>query len=149
MHVESSPHDGAGFEREFCGCAFSDVSPKFRRHRVRNVRKAIRRVRMYQCLLGWDPRRPKTELACSLFRRITSRLPNGKKELRLYIAVGTCLDLLGIDCFFEYRGRIVTVDLTTSVFKKDCRADILLTRWHFLKNEHYNIGSHIASRLGR
>jgi len=147
MNVFSSEHDGGGFEREFGGCAFSDVSPRFRRDRVRNIKEAIRRVKRYQCFFDWNPRRPKTELAKSLFRRVMTRLPNGKRELRLFNAVGTTLDLLGVDYFFEYRSRIVTVDLTTSFYKKDCRADILLTRWHFIKNEHYAIGCQIARRL--
>ena len=147
MNVISPPHDGPGFEREFSGLSFADVPKRLRRHRAHNLHKAIRRVRRYQCFLGWNPRRPKTELAQSLFRRVVSSLPNGKKELRLFLAIGTCLDLMGVDFFFEYRGRIVTVDLTTSQYKKDYRADILLTRWHFLANEHYLIGSEIASRL--
>ena len=147
MVVVSNPHDGRAFEREFCGCAFSEVDAHLRRG-PRNFKDGIRKVKECQCVFNdWNPRKPRTPLTECLYRRVASRLRKGE-ELRLFITIGTMLDLkMGIDCFFECDRRIVTVDLTVSSFKKYYRADFLLTRQNFLRNEHYHIGDLIARKL--
>lgn len=148
--VISGPGDGRAFEQEFCGCSFWDVDEHLRRGSRRNFTDCVRRVKEHQSVFnGWNPRQPRTPLAEGLHRKVASRLRGGK-ELRLFIAIGTVLDLkMGIDCFFEYDQQIVTIDLTVSAFKKHYNADFLLTRLNFLKDEHYHIGEMIAQRLSR
>lgn len=147
MTVVSEPNDGYGFEREFCGCAVPDVDRRFRNQRVKSIREGIERVKKWQPALDWNPRKPKTLLAQCLFRRVASRLRRGEAELRLFIAIGTCLDHMGIDCFFEYERRVVTIDLTIRSFKPHPRANFVLTRKDFVKNKHYQIGDLIALGL--
>ena len=147
MRVLAGPHDGYGFEKEFCGCSFPEVNKQFRRSRVQDISHEIRRVKEYQSSLNWNPKKPKTPLAQCLFRRVASRLERGIPKLRLFISVGTRLDLLGVDCFFEYYERIATIDLTVSPFKENPRAHFVITRSDFLRNEHYQIGDLIAQKL--
>jgi hypothetical protein len=61
----------------------------------------------------WNPMVPSTKSGQILFQAVKKHLPNGlAKHLRFYVAVGTPLDLLGIDCFFTLPfHRSVTVDL--------------------------------------
>ena len=147
MKVNCGPCDGYGFEREFCGCAFPDVARHYRQEPIDDFADGVKKVKELQTALGWNPRRPKTKLAMCLFRRVGSRLRYGVSELRLFISIGTKLDLMGVDFFFEYGGRVVTVDLTVSDSKPDVRADFVLTRGHFLRDEHYKVGNRISQWL--
>lgn len=140
---------GYDLEREFCGCACVDVDRRFRCGRVHNLIQAMRLVKNYQSRLGWNPKRPKTALSRCLFRRIASRLRNGGADLRLFISVGTRLDLMGIDCWFEYCHRFATIDLTVRNDKVTSGADFIVTRQHFLDNQHYQIADDIAQKLAR
>jgi len=147
--VQSDPQDGHGFQNEFCGCDLTVVDPKLKQ-RVRNFREGIQRVKECQCLYNhWNPRRPRTPLAQCLFQKVKSRLKTGD-DLRLFIAINTALDYwMGVDCFFECNGRIVTVDLSVSSYKRYYKADILLTRQDFVKNHHYKKGDIIARKLSQ
>jgi hypothetical protein len=147
MVVMSKPNDGYGFEREFCGCAYIDVDNRFRRHRIPSLKEGIKKVKELQSFLDWNPRRPKTPLADCLFRRVAYRLKNGETNLRLFIAIGTCLDLMGVDCFFEYERRVVTIDLTVRPYKPHPRANVVISRKDFVRNQHYHIADMIAKRL--
>lgn len=139
--------DGHGFEREFCGIAFPDVDARLRAERVPSFKEGLKRVKGCQRELNWNPKRPKTELAHCLFRRVSKNLKNGKNKLRLYIAIGTRLDMMGIDLFFEYDSRTVTIDLTVRERKDRARADIVITRDNMVRDEHYQIGDEIARML--
>jgi hypothetical protein len=139
---------GHDFEREFCGIASVDVDPRFRLSHVRDLRAGVERVKGWQKYLGnWDPTTPKTRLSNCLFRRVAQRLRWGGKKLRLYISVGTRLDLMGVDCFFEYKRRFVTVDLTINPHKRGSRADLILRPEHFVSGAHLELGDRIAERL--
>ncbi len=112
---------GYEFEYEFGGIASNEVSVRLRARRVRGIREGLQKVKGWQRRLGWNPRRPPTPLARCLFQRVASRLRHGSIELRLYNALGTIVDRMGIDFFFEYNHRIVTLDLTINGQKKKAR----------------------------
>ncbi len=149
MLVQSDPQDGHGFQNEFCGCDLTEVKPKLKK-KVRNFREGVLIVKECQYLYGhWNPRRPRTPLAQCLFHKVKSRLNTGD-DLRLFIAINTALDLwMGVDCFFECNGMIVTIDLTVSLYKKYYKADFLLTRQDFVRNHHYKKGDMIARKLAQ
>ena len=147
MRVNCEPHDGYGFERAFYGLASIDVDSRLRCHRVSSLHDGIRRVMGCQYLLDWNPKRPKTELARCLFRRVASRLCHGGKDLRLFSAIGTIVDAMGVDGFFLFNDRIVTIDLTVSRGKDSPRAHLILTRENFVRDQHYRIGDWIARAL--
>ena len=49
--------------------------------------------------------------------------------VRFYTAVGTCLDIHeGIDGFFEFRGVVVTIDLTLNTEKETAKADFVVQK---------------------
>lgn len=148
MFVHSSPTDGRGFEAEFCGCSFYDIPQKFRKLKVRSLKDGFTIVKGYQALYcNWNPRKPSTPLSISLFNKVAKGLPKGNDELRLFLSIGTFLDLRGIDFFFEYCGAFATVDLTVSKNKKRAKANFVISHLDFLKDRHYNIGSQITNRL--
>ena len=144
----SSSTDGYGFEREFCDCAFVDVDRKLRRGKWHGFREEVKRVKKIQDELKWDPKRPKTRLAQCLFQCVASGLNRRREEdLCLFVAIGTRLDLAGVDGFFELGDRIATFDLTVSQFKKHFRANFLIRRDQFVRDEHHDIGRLIARKL--
>jgi hypothetical protein len=53
----------------------------------------------------------------------TQELP----KVKVFSTIGKPLDFHGVDCFFYYRGTVVTVDLTIKEGKKNPRADLVLT----------------------
>ena len=60
------------------------------------------------------------------------------------------MDCLGVDCFFRCGNRIVTIDLYSGRRKNKggkIKADMVLSRQHFLKDEHYKVADEIARRL--
>jgi hypothetical protein len=149
MRVISARSDGHSFEREVLGLAFDDVNPRMRNFRTHNFKEAIALVRGFQSDLGWNPVRPKTDLSRSIFRTVASGLPTNEAfPLGLFNAIGTELDLRwGVDCWFEFGDRLVTVDLTAGRFKRHFKADYVLSRYHFLTNKHFGVARSIARRL--
>lgn len=145
--VQVLARTGYEFEREFCGIASVDVDPRFRLTSVRNLRTGITRVKGWQKYLGWDPSAPRTELSACLFNQVIQRFRRGDRKLRLYISVGTRLDLMGVDCFFEHRHRLVTIDLTVNPSKHRSAADLILRPQHFRDGEYAVIGDNIAKKL--
>jgi len=149
MHVRSKPKDGRGFEEEFFGYSFQKARALFRHCQSCSEKSAIRRVKECQHCLGWNPRQPKTALARGLFDRVSARLGSRGRDLRLFAAVGSSLDIRGIDGWFERDHVMVTIDLTVSAGKEDPRAHLVITRSDFLTNRHYSIGDWIAEMLLR
>ena len=150
MNVFCDPADGYGFEREFCEFAFVDVDRRLRCGRWQGFREEVKRVKKLQNEFNWDPKRPKTRLAECLFRCVASGLSRRREEdLCLFVAIGTKLDLAGVDFFFEFGDRIATFDLTVSQFKKHFRANFLIRRGQFVRDEHYDIGRSIARKLSQ
>ena len=75
---------------------------------------------------NWDPRDPSSRLANDLHAEVALALGlNDWRELRLYSSVGTPLDHFhGVDGFFEFCGRVVTIDLTVG-HKEFAKADFV------------------------
>ena len=149
MTVLSGPKDGYGFEREVGGQAFIDVDRRYRLGRIQSFWSEIRTVKGFQADFGWDPRRPKTPLSQCLFCQVARGLNVRGGDLGLYVAIGTRFDLSGRDLFFEYGDCVVTIDITVSHDKRNPRANFVLSRDHFIKDEHYDIARAIARRLSR
>ncbi len=152
MNVNSRESDGYGFEQEVCGCAFINVDPKHRRQNGIKFKNAVKYVIAIQRRLGCNPCRPKTRLAQAVFNRIQSRLrlAGHKEKLCFFVCVGTCMDCLGVDCFFKCGNRIVTIDLYSGRNKRksgNVRADIVLKRADFIHDKHYQIADRIAEML--
>lgn len=137
--------DGPGFEREFSGWSFLDVDERLRAEYVHTLRQGIKRVMGYQCFYDWDPKKPRTPLARCLFNNVASGIGDSG-DLGLFIAIGTRLDLMGIDCFFKYHRRVVTIDLTVRPFKEHPRSDFVLSRLDFLDDEYHE---RLANRMAR
>ncbi len=75
---------------------------------------------------GTDPTDPKNEFAADVMVRVEKILDADDGEVSFYTAVGTPLDRYhGIDGWFEYRGNIVTIDITTNPNKETYKADIV------------------------
>ena len=148
MHVRSAPHDGRGFEYEFSGYTFDWARQVFGWHSGCCFKSAMRRVKKCQRCLNWNPARPRTPLAQCLFRRVSARLGSRKaSELRLFMAIGSSLDLMGVDCWFERDHLIATIDLTVSIGKVEPKANFVITRDNFLRDEYYQVSDLIAERL--
>ncbi|MCX6717656.1 MAG: hypothetical protein NTU76_03215 [Candidatus Taylorbacteria bacterium] len=152
MNVFSKPGDGAAFEDETCLISYVKVDPRHRRQRRLKFEDAVKYVIKLQRKFGFDPRRPKSRLIKAVFERVKSRLllADCKKELQFFVGVGTCIDCLGIDCFFRCGKEIVTVDLYSGSRKRKggrIRADIVISRLDFITNKHYQIGDKIAEML--
>jgi hypothetical protein len=97
---------------------------------------------------GWNPRKPNTDFARTFYNCIASHLTKGRDWLHFFVTVGTSLDFwYGVDMVIEYRGVIVTVDLTTRREKPYFKADFLLTIYDIWADRFYNIGQVIANRL--
>lgn len=151
MKVKTGVSDGEGFQDEFCGCEPGTVKKKHKKRWI-NFATAVTYVLFIQRKMGFDPRRPKNRLAQAVFARIVSRLrlSGHKEDLRFYVCVGTCMDCLGVDCFFRYKDKIVTIDLYAGKReekKKYINADLVLSRAHFVHNKHYQIADEIAKKL--
>ena len=147
---------GYDLEIAFAGISSRDVHPRFRNQRVRTFREGLDLVRGWQRELGnWNPRRPRTDLAYGLYRRVASRLPGAARDLRLYIAFGTMVDRMGVDCFFEHNTRVVTIDITICTLDQPWKrkkslgpnTDLVITLDDFVRDRHYQIGDVIARRL--
>lgn len=151
LKVYALESDGEAFQAEFCGCSSRDIDPKHRRVRM-CFNNALKYIIIIQRKLGFDPCHPKNRLAQAVFERVHSRLrlAGHKEELKFYVCIGTCMDCLGVDCFFRCGKQIVTIDLFAGKRRTKTgrvRADLVLSRKHFLLDEHYKIADEIASKL--
>jgi hypothetical protein len=77
---------------------------------------------------GWRTTDPAPRFSGDLFATVALKLGlEDWSELKLYSAVGSPLDRFhSIDAFFEYKGEIVTVDVTLDDAKKEYRADFII-----------------------
>ena len=151
LKVYASESDGESFQAEFCGCSSRDIDPKHRRVRM-CFDNALKYIIIIQRKLGFDPCHPKNRLAQAVFERVHSRLrlAGHREELKFYVCIGTCMDCLGVDCFFRCGKRVVTIDLFAGKRRTKngrIRADLVLSRKHFLLDEHYKIADEIALKL--
>lgn len=91
-----------------------------------NRREAFRFVREHQPE-GSDPHDPKQDFAASVMAEVEKILGvSGKDQILFYTAVGSSLDRYqGIDGWYEYKGTIVTIDLTANPHKDSHKADIV------------------------
>jgi hypothetical protein len=143
---------GEDFERAMLGISHSTA-----RHAVprlfgtRDFETCVEHVKENQQYLGWNPRKPKTLLSKRIYTCVASGLKElPKKDLRLFISVGTPLDeKYGVDCFFEFQGAIVTIDLTISERKQDPRADVVLTLADLNFDLHYALSWRISHLLSK
>ena len=148
MRVISAASDGHAFEREVLGLSFNDVDPCMRGLTTHSFLEAIVCVRSFQSDLDWNPIKPKTDLSRCIFHTVASKLSTRVVPLCLFSAIGTELDLRwGVDCWFEFGDRLVTIDLTAGCFKKHFKADYVLSRYDFLTNKHFGVARSMARRL--
>jgi hypothetical protein len=75
---------------------------------------------------GWDPCDPHIQAANDLHYFVFEAMGIEEIEsLKLYTALNTPLDYYhGVDCFFEFNGEVVTIDLTLNLNKPDVKADV-------------------------
>ena len=87
--------------------------------------KALRLVRENQ---PWDPTDPSKRAGEDLHAQVAIALElDDFSELSFLSALGTPLDFFhGIDALFEWRGRVVTIDLTTNPHKDSYKADLII-----------------------
>src|SRR3990167_10601589 len=85
-------------------------------------------VRLVEANQPWDPADPSTRGASDLHTQVAMALElEDWGELRLFSALKTPLDVFhGIDAFFEWRGRVVTLDLTSNQKKDEYKADLMI-----------------------
>jgi hypothetical protein len=95
-------------------------------------RQAMRRCREHQPK-SWDPTDPSTRAGSDLYASVALMLEAfvGQfdwGELKLFSSIGSPLDFFhGVDGWFEFRGRIVTVDITANRYKEGgYKADAIL-----------------------
>ncbi len=76
----------------------------------------------------WDPTDPEPRFASDLHSCVAEELGiDDLSRLELYTAVGSALDVYhGVDCFFRFNGKIVTIDLTVNPNKDEYKADLVL-----------------------
>ncbi len=76
----------------------------------------------------WDPSDPSTRAGNDLHCQVALALGlEDWGELRFFSALGSPLDRFhGIDGFFEWRGTVVSIDLTTDPKKVEYKADIVI-----------------------
>ena len=76
----------------------------------------------------WDPSDPESRVANDLHASvaITAGIEDFE-ELKLFTALGTPLDYFhGVDAWFEFRGSVLTVDVTTNRHKDEYKADMVI-----------------------
>lgn len=78
----------------------------------------------------WDPHDPlgTSRFASNLHTLVAEHLgESGYQDLEFFRAADTPLDtLFGVDAFFEFKGRVLTVDITRNPHKQAHKADIVL-----------------------
>ena len=79
-------------------------------------------------LAVWDPTDPEPNMANTLHFHVCETLGVEDYSLvRFYSALGTPLDWFhGVDCWIEFDGRVVTIDLTINGYKNCHKADVVI-----------------------
>lgn len=141
-------HSGPELEEALFDCSSQSRN---RRPPKRSFDRSVDHVKRNQHTIvcnGWNPKKPHTEAARAMHTRVAKNLPRGKRELRLFVSIGTTLDVYyGVDAFFEYRGVIVTIDVTISRYKKKAKADFVLTASDFQSNDLYKKLDAVAAEI--
>ncbi|MDA2921881.1 hypothetical protein MYX07_01300 [Patescibacteria group bacterium AH-259-L07] len=116
-------YTGEEFEQEVLGCCGrggwnGDYIP---------YRKSLALVKRFQ---PWNPAEPRPEVARALHASVALALNiEDWSELMLYTSINSPLDYYhGIDAFFEYKGRVVTLDVTINPHKGQYKADFTIYR---------------------
>lgn len=111
---------------------------------------AVTDVKNHQAT-GWDPTDPPTRITNDLHAHVALMLAlDDWSELKLYSAVGHCLDYFhGIDAFFEWQGHTATLDLSTTR-KERFKADFVFTPKH-VENQGalQELAKQVARRLAK
>ena len=107
-------------------------------------------VRLVEANQPWDPTDPSTRGASDLHTQVAMALElEDWSELRLFSALRTPLDVFhGIDAFFEWKGRVVTLDLTCNRKKDGYKADLMI-RPEDSDDDWSRLGHSIAALLQR
>lgn len=87
--------------------------------------QSLRLVKAHQ---PWEPTDPEPRFASDLHATVAEALKlENYNELEFYTAVGSPLDFYhGVDCFFCFKGMIVTIDLTIDSSKQEAKADLVV-----------------------
>jgi hypothetical protein len=95
---------------------------------------------------GWDPTDPPTRASSDLYSEVALAMEEvigdfNWEELRFYTALRSPLDEKhGVDGWFEFRGRVVTVDITENRAKEfGYKADVIL----FYEDNDYDTNLHL------
>ncbi len=85
---------------------------------------------------NWNPSDPSSRLANDLHSEVALSLGlEDWQELHLFSSVNSPLDYFhGVDGFFEFRGRVVTFDVTTNCHKLSAKANFVLHPDDFEEN---------------
>lgn len=84
--------------------------------------------------IGWNPVDPSTRTGSNLYASVAIELEKAvgeftwEEELKFFSAIGSPLDVFhGVDGWFEFRGNVVTVDLTANTAKVNgYKANVIL-----------------------
>jgi len=95
----------------------------------------------------WDPTDPETRAGSDIHASVALALGlDDWFELALYTALNSPLDLFhGVDGWFEFNGRIVTLDLTRNPTKTSSNADIIIQESEL--DDLVSLGKRIANML--
>ncbi len=77
---------------------------------------------------GWDPTDPPTRWANDLHAYVAEALGlEDWSELEFYTSLDSPFDTYhGVDAFFLFRGRLVTLDITANLHKEEHKADVVV-----------------------
>ena len=93
----------------------------------------------------WDPTDPSSRTANDLHSHVALELGlEDWSELKFYSALKTPLDLFhGVDGFFEFRGTVVTIDVTININKQKYKADLIFHPSDDLEILAYQVASQL------
>lgn len=88
----------------------------------------VEALRLAKVNQSWDPSDPSLRVANDLHAEVALALGlDDWRELRLFSAVNSPLDFFhGVDGWFEFRGRVVTMDVTVNRRKLSAKADLVI-----------------------
>lgn len=146
MRHEFDGLTGRLFEAEVLG----EIMVVARSREYRSYTAALAEVRQAQ---PWEPTDPRPRLASDLHASVCEALGvENYSEVALYTAVGSALDFFhGVDAFVEWRGEIVTIDLTVNPYKVRHKADVIVGPVDFESNLEATartIADRLMERLG-